>query len=98
MADQIKGPAKRAMPVKIKDEVLGGVYANNMMVGHTREEFVMDFIYAFPRGGVVNARVITSPGHMKRIISALKDNLQKYEQRFGQIKEASEPKQDLIVN
>lgn len=98
MADQEKRPAKRTLPIKVKDEVLGGAYANNMMVGHTREEFVIDFIYAFPRGGVVNARVITSPGHMKRIISALQDNLKKYEQRFGEIKQAKEPKQDLVIN
>jgi len=98
MADQIKKPGKRAMPIKVKEDVVGGAYANNMMVGHTREEFVIDFIYVFPRGGVVNSRVITSPGHMKRIIRALSENLNKYEQRYGEIKEATEPKNDLVVN
>lgn len=98
MAGPEKRTGKRPLPVKIKDEVLGGVYANNMMVGHTREEFVLDFIYAFPQGGVVNSRVITSPGHIKRIIRALSENLKKYEQRFGEIKEAAAPKQDLVVN
>ncbi|MBL6975005.1 MAG: DUF3467 domain-containing protein [Deltaproteobacteria bacterium] len=98
MAGPEKRTGKRTLPVKIKDDVLGGVYANNMMVGHTREEFVVDFIYAFPQGGVVNARVITSPGHVKRIIRALSDNLKKYEQRFGEIKEANEPKPELVVN
>jgi len=84
-------PQKKQISVKINDNVLGGVYANNMIVGHTREEFVMDFIYVFPNQGMVNARVITSPGHMKRIIRALTENLRKYEGQFGEVKEASEP-------
>ena len=32
-----------------------------------------------------------SPGHMKRMISAMQDNLSKYEQKFGSIKESDEP-------
>ncbi len=84
-------PQKKQIAIKINDSVIGGVYANNMIVGHTREEFVMDFIYVFPNQGTVNARVITSPGHMKRIIRALTENLRKYEAQFGDVKEASEP-------
>jgi len=84
-------PQKKQISIKINDNVLGGVYANNMIVGHTREEFVMDFIYVFPNQGMVNARVITSPGHMKRIIRALTENLRKYESQFGEVSEASEP-------
>ena len=80
--------------IKITDEVLKGVYANNMAVTHTKEEFVLDFINIFPPGGIVNARVITSPGHLKRIIAALQDNMRKYEGKFGEIKEAPEPLSD----
>ncbi len=77
--------------VKLTDDVLGGVYSNSMQVSHTREEFVLDFMSIFPPAGKVNARVIISPGHMKRIILALQDNLRKYEVQFGAIKEAPEP-------
>jgi len=80
--------------IKITDEILRGVYANNMAVAHTREEFVLDFINIFPPGGIVNARIITSPGHFKRIIAALQDNMRKYEEKFGVIKEAPEPLPD----
>jgi hypothetical protein len=91
---------KKSVPIKIKDDVAGGAYANNMMVSHTREEFVMDFIYIFPQQGVVNARVITSPGHLKRIIRALQDNVAKYENQYGPIAEhaAGEPQPDLDLN
>jgi hypothetical protein len=79
------------IPIKITDETMRGVYANNMMVTHTKEEFVLDFINIFPPGGIVNARIIISPGHLKRIIRALQDNFAKYEQRFSTISEAPEP-------
>ncbi len=73
--------------IKIPDGVERGVYANSMQVGHTKDEFVLDFINFIPHhnSGVVNSRVILSPGSMKRIINALQDNLSKYEQRYGDI-------------
>ena len=82
---------QRKLPVKMPESVLPGVYANQMLVSHTREEFVLDFVNAFPPEGVVNARVILSPGHLKRMIRALTDNLSRYENKFGQIIEATAP-------
>lgn len=78
--------------IKITDEILKGVYANNMVVAHTKEEFFVDFINVVPPQGIVTARVIISPGHMKRIIKALIDNVRKYEAKFGEIAEAPEPR------
>jgi len=75
-----------------------GAYANNMLVSHTREEFVMDFSLITPPVGAVTARVITSPGHVKRIISALQDNVKKYEAKFGTIIQAEEPKGQIGFN
>ena len=63
--------ANRAMNVKISDEELKGRYSNVVRISHTREEFVLDFINMFPPQGSVTARVITSPGHLKRLIRAL---------------------------
>jgi hypothetical protein len=80
-----------SIPVKLTDDVLGGVYSNSMQVTHTREEFVLDFMSIFPPAGKVTARVIISPGHMKRIILALQDNLRRYEAQFGPIIQAPEP-------
>ncbi len=82
---------EKRMKIKINDDVLKGSYANSMVVTHTREEFVIDFINSFPPEAIVTARVITSPGHLKRIIHALTENLRKYEEKFGEVKEAPEP-------
>ena len=79
------------MRVKITDETLKGVYANQMVVSHTREEFLLDFVNVFPPEGIVNARIIISPGHLKRVIRALAENVRKYEDSFGEIPEAAEP-------
>ena len=80
------------MGIKITDEILRGAYANNMVVAHSKEEFFIDFINAIPPRGIVTARVIMSPGHMKRIIRALSENVSRYEEKFGEITEAPEPK------
>ncbi|MDP3964585.1 MAG: DUF3467 domain-containing protein [bacterium] len=79
--------------IKVTDEVMKGVYANAMSVMHSREEFTVDFMNIYPhqRAGIVNARVIISPGHLKRIIAALQDNLKKYENQHGKIEEAQAP-------
>jgi len=89
---------KRELPVKIPEKVIGGVYANQMVIGHTREEFLLDFINLFPPQGVVTARVIVSPGHLKRMIGALAENLKKYERQHGEIAEAPVPESSQFMN
>jgi Protein of unknown function (DUF3467) len=88
----------RELHIKIPEEVLRGVYANQMVVRHGREEFVMDFINACPPEGIVNARVIVSPGHLKRMISALAENLARYEQRFGAVTTSEPPPDPKLQN
>ncbi len=82
---------QQQIQVKINDDVLKGVYANSMQVAHTQEEFMIDFMNLFPPQGMVNARVILSPGHLKRMIAALQDNLKKYEQQYGEVTVAQQP-------
>ncbi len=77
--------------VKFPESLLPGAYANMTAVAHTREEFILDFIMLAPPGGTVASRIICSPGHMKRIVAALQDNLAKYERQFGPVKAAEEP-------
>ncbi len=67
-------PAK-AVNIKIEDEELKGRYSNLLRITHTREEFILDFINLVPPQGMVTSRIVTSPGHMKRIIGALAANL-----------------------
>lgn len=82
----------KEIKLNLPTHLQSGVYANNMFVTHSREEFIMDFSFITPPVGTVVARVTTSPGHMKRIIAALQDNVKKYEARYGTIILAEEPK------
>jgi hypothetical protein len=85
--------SQRQIQIKVTDEVMRGVYANAMSVVHSKEEFTIDFMNIYPHqgAGIVNGRIIISPGHMKRIIEALQDNLSKYENQFGKIESAKAP-------
>ena len=89
---------EREIPIKIPEDVLRGAYANQMVVRHSREEFVLDFINVVPPEGVVNARVIVSPGHLKRMIAALGENLARYEQRYGAVTNAEAPPDPRFQN
>ena len=92
MSEQGQESQKRkGVKIKVHEEVAKGAYANTMAVFHTREEFVIDFLNVFPPTGVATARIITSPGHIKRIIRALQENLGRYEDRFGPVEEAAPP-------
>lgn len=73
--------------IKIGDEELMGRYSNLLRITHTREEFILDFINLVPPQGIVTARVVTTPAHVKRILRALAVNLERYEQVFGAIPE-----------
>jgi hypothetical protein len=82
----------KEIKISFPEQLKGGVYCNNMVVSHTREEFIMDFMLVAPPVSTVTARVIMSPGHMKRTLAALKSNLERYEKKIGPISEAPEPK------
>ena len=86
----------KELNIKIDDEELKGRYSNLLRITHTREEFVLDFINVVPPQAVVASRIATSPGHLKRIIQALAENLDKYEAAYGEIVEAPEPLGDDV--
>lgn len=78
--------------IELSEEVAEGVYANLAMVAHSNSEFVIDFIRLMP--GVpkakVKSRIVVTPEHAKRLLNALNDNIQKYEETFGPIKKTEE--------
>ncbi len=90
------GQEPKEIKINFPQELQGGVYSNNMVVSHTKEEFILDFIMVAPPAGAVTARVIVSPGHMKRILAALSDNILKYEKTFGTIQIAEEPRGKIL--
>lgn len=75
--------------IELNEMVAGGVYSNLALVNHSPSEFVLDFIQLMPgvQQAKVRSRVILAPLHAKRVLNALQQNIQNYEQQFGEIKE-----------
>ena len=86
---QSKG--EKAVQVDFPQHLKGGVYSNFLVITHTKEEFILDFMMVVQPVGAVTSRVVMSPGHLKRTIAALQENLNKYESKFGKIEQADEP-------
>jgi len=84
-------PQNPQIQIKASDEKMKGEYANMMQVMHTPEEFVLDFMNVFPPTGTLNARIIVSPGHFKRMLAAMRENLEKFEAQFGNVKLSEGP-------
>jgi len=81
------------MQLKANDEILKGHYANMAQISHTKEEFALDFILMLPPAAQLQSRVLLSPGHAKRLVKALQENIEKYEGAHGKIEEAEPPKE-----
>ncbi len=74
--------------IELGEKEAEGTYSNLAIITHSTAEFVIDFTRVLP--GVpkakVHARVIMTPQHAKLLLNALKDNIEKFEKKFGEIK------------
>ena len=81
------------MNIELSEEMAQGVYSNLAIINHSPSEFVVDFIQLMP--GVpkakVKSRVVITPQHAKRLLKALSDNVSRFEQQFGEIKDIEQP-------
>jgi len=81
--------------IKIADNFAGGEYANNMQVAFNKEEFILTFFNIVALNGRVCGKIISSPGHIKRMAVVLSDVVKKYEEKFGIIEAAESPKEGI---
>ncbi|MBP1662896.1 MAG: hypothetical protein H6Q19_36 [Bacteroidetes bacterium] len=74
--------------IELSPEVAEGIYSNLAIISHSTSEFVVDFIRMMPGTPKANvkSRIILTPEHAKRLLFALQDNINKYEQQNGKIK------------
>lgn len=82
-------PAPQQVQIKADEKELLGLYSNLAMINHSAEEFTLNFIYIFPNvpQGKLLSSIIVSPGHAKRLLRALEENIGRYEAQFGAIPE-----------
>jgi hypothetical protein len=84
-----KEAPKQNVQIKADEKELLGQYTNLVMVHNTPEEFILNFIYLFPtrQQGKLVSSLILSPGHAKRLLAALGENIRGYEAQYGPIRE-----------
>lgn len=79
--------------IELSEEIAEGIYSNLAIITHSNSEFVLDFIRVMP--GVpkakVKARIVLTPEHAKRLLTAIQDNIEKFENVNGRIKIQAEP-------
>jgi len=86
MADDNKAQQNQ-LNIDLPEDIAEGVYSNLAIIAHSNSEFVIDFVRIIPNApkAKVKSRVILTPEHAKRLLSALADNISKYEKQFGPI-------------
>lgn len=79
--------------IELTDDVAQGTYSNLAIISHSSSEFVVDFVRIVP--GVpkakVKSRIILTPEHAKRLLFALKENIDKFEKMNGTVQLGNEP-------
>ena len=66
-------------------EIMKGQYCNAALIKHSKTEFIFDFAMTEAGQGHLVSKIITNPIHAKQILEALKNNIEKYEEKFGAI-------------
>ncbi|MBQ6082725.1 MAG: DUF3467 domain-containing protein [Bacteroidales bacterium] len=91
---------KKQLNIDLPESVADGVYSNLAIISHSPTEFVIDFAQIAPamQKAKVRSRVIITPQNAKRLYRALADNLNKYEQNFGPIKDVNDTIAPFTMN
>jgi Protein of unknown function (DUF3467) len=78
--------------IEISEEMAEGTYANLAIITHSHAEFVIDFVNVMPGTpkSKVKSRIILTPQHAKRFMKALIDNIDRFEDANGEIKDLEE--------
>ena len=84
----------RKINIEIDEKTSEGIYSNLAIINHSASEFVMDFISIMPGSSKnkVKSRIIITPQHAKKLRKALNDNIERFEQNYGSIKDYDNPK------
>ena len=90
---QSENNKKGQINIELDASIAEGIYSNLAIINHSVSEFVVDFVKIMP--GIpknkVKSRIILTPQHAKRFSKALIDNVKRFEQAHGEIKDYDHP-------
>ncbi|WP_412986103.1 DUF3467 domain-containing protein [Pontimicrobium sp. IMCC45349] len=98
MSDNNNKPKQGQINIELDEKVAEGTYSNLAIINHSVSEFVLDFVSIMPGTpkSKVKSRIILTPQHAKRLVKALNDNVKRFEQAHGEIKDYE--KQPMPLN
>ena len=69
------------------------LFSNLAIINHSVSEFVVDFIAMMPGApkAKVKSRIVLTPQHAKKFLKALNDNVARFENAHGKIKDYEQP-------
>lgn len=87
MSDQTQDFNQGQIQIELPEDEASGTYSNLVMISHSPSEFILDFISVMPGApkAKVVKRMVLSPDHAKRLLNALSENVQRYENENGAI-------------
>ena len=87
------GEMETNINIELNEKIAEGEYSNLVMIGHSKEEFILDFIRVMPgvAAGKVKSRIIVTPRHAKRFLHALAENIERFEESNGPIEVSETP-------
>ena len=77
---------------KDKEDCKGraGIYVNHLAIGHNMSEVVMEFGQVFDQASSCNqARLITSPTHLRSFHALMTDAIERYIAEFGPLPDST---------
>ena len=89
MADDKNKQKQGQINIELDEAVAEGIYSNLAIITHSNSEFIVDFIKVMPGTpkSKVKSRIILTPQHAKRLRDALSENLRKFEDLHGEVKD-----------
>ena len=86
-------PNPNQLNIELDEKVADGTYANLAIINHSVSEFVVDFVNVMPGTpkAKVKSRIILTPQHAKRLSKALAENVSRFENAHGEIKDYEQP-------
>jgi hypothetical protein len=67
---------------KVPDDMLSGVYANGVLIGHSPSEFFLDFLTGFYPAAAVSARVFLPASQAPRFLTALENGMRQHQTKM----------------
>ena len=77
----------KQLKVNIPKETADGIYSNFVIMNFNNSEFILDFGRILPAvtEAKIYSRIVMAPQHCKRMMLLVQKNIEKFEEKFGEI-------------